>query len=245
MSKKVALVTGGNRGIGESIVKRFTREGYFVYFTYNNNAIKALQLQDELNTNTECAKAIKVSATNKDEYAVLLEIIRAEKKQLDLLVNNAGMTKDVLFARMTDQDWHEVMDTNLNFVFYMTKLALEFMLPQSSGCVINLTSVSGIKGAAGQCNYSASKAGIITLTKSLARELSSFNIRVNAIAPGFIETDMTKNISGADKRKILQSCLLKRFGKPEEIANVAAFLASDQASYIQGQVITVDGGVLL
>lgn len=245
MNERVALVTGGSRGIGRAVVEKLVADEYFVYFTYHKNVEKAEEIMAELNHTIDRVKAVKVSFESFEEQKNLFKIISQEKNRLDLLINNASIINDTLFARMKMEDWQSVINTNLNSVFSITKLALDLMLPLPKACIVNMTSVSGFKGAVGQCNYSASKAGIIALTKSLSRELSSFNIRVNAVAPGYIETDMTKNISGVDKRRILQTCLLKRFGKPSEIADVVSFLSSDSSSYIQGQVIVVDGGVLL
>ncbi|MES2203617.1 MAG: 3-oxoacyl-ACP reductase family protein [Pseudomonadota bacterium] len=245
MNKKIALITGGSRGIGEAMVKQFSEENYFVYFTYTSNQAAAIALENNLNTHERCVQAVKVSFDQEHEMRAVFQLINNEAGQLDALVNNAGIILDQLIARMTLSEWDQVISTNLRSVFFMSQLAGELMMPQRTGCIINMTSISGIRGAIGQCNYAAAKGGIISLSKSMARELSPFNIRVNAIAPGFIETDMTKSLSIIDKKRALQTCLLKRFGKPEEIANVATFLASDKASYIQGQVIVVDGGVLL
>ncbi len=245
MNQPIALVTGGSRGLGASFVKKLTDDGYFVYFTYSENKTAAEELENSQNQKVKRTQAIKVNFNDHKSIKQLYTIIENSYSRLDLLVNNAGITKDMLMAKMDLCDWDDVIDTNLRSVFLITKPALNFMMPQKKGCIINITSVSGLRGAIGQCNYSASKGGIIGLTKSMAREFSQFNIRVNGIAPGFIETDMTKNISNIDRKKIYQSCLLKRFGKPHEVAEVVAFLASEKASYIQGQIIIVDGGVML
>ena len=245
MGKQIALVTGGSRGIGSAIVQKLVLDGYFVYFTYNQNVEKAKAQEEELNKFEKQVRAIKVTFCVAEEYENLFEIIKNESGRLDFLVNNAGIINDMLFAKMKPCDWESVININLNSVFSITRVCLDLMLPLKKASIVNITSVSGIRGAVGQCNYSAAKAGIIAFTKSLARELSNFGVRVNAVAPGFIETDMTNAISGVDKKRVLQTCLLKRFGTPSEIANVVSFLGSDNASYIQGQVIVVDGGVLL
>ncbi len=245
MQKKIALVTGGSRGIGEAIVRKLITQDYFVYFTYSASHAAAENLVTELNTNEHVVEKIKVTFPDEEEQRKAIDYIAKQSGHLDLLVNNAGIIKDALMPRMDFNEWDEVIDINLKSVFRLSKLALDLMFSTKQGCIVNMTSVSGIRGAVGQCNYAAAKGGIIALTKSMARELSPFNIRVNAVAPGFIESDMTKNIAGVEKKKVLQTCLLKRFGKPNEIANVVAFLASDSASYIQGQVIVVDGGVIL
>ena len=245
MDQRTALVTGGSRGIGESIVQRLVSDGYFVYFTYNRSHDKAKLAESKLNEFGDKVKAIKLSLSNRDDQENLFDNIRSGHGKIDLLINNAGIVKDVLYAKMREEDWEELLDINLHSIFRLTKPALDLMMPLNKGCIINMSSVSAIRGAVGQCNYSAAKAAIIAFTKSLAREVSNFNIRVNAIAPGYIDTDMTRSITGTEKRKVLQTCLLRRFGTGEEIANVVSFLSSDQASYIQGQVLVVDGGVLL
>lgn len=241
---KVALITGATRGIGKGMAVKFAEAGAHVVFTYASSEEKAKALENELHSMGVKAKGYKSDAANFNEAQKLVDDIVAEFGTLDVLVNNAGITRDTLLMRMTEQQWDEVINTNLKSVFNLTKAAQKPMLKQRSGSIINMSSVVGVKGNAGQANYSASKAGIIGFTKSVALELGSRNIRSNAIAPGFIETEMT----GVLDEKVVQgwrdAIPMKRGGTPEDVANCALFLASDMSAYITGQTIHVCGGML-
>ncbi len=240
---KTALVTGGTRGIGNAIVKKFADEGCNVAFTYVNSADKAAQLESDLAGKDVKIKAYKSNAGSYAEAEQLVEEVLKEFGTIDILVNNAGITHDNLLLRMSEEHWDEVINANLKSVFNLTKHVSKNMLRQKSGSIINFTSVIGEMGQAGQSNYAASKAGVIGFTKSIADEFGSRNIRCNAIAPGFIETDMTDVLGEDIKKNILAQIPLKRMGKPEEVADVALFLASHLGSYVSGQVISVCGAM--
>jgi 3-oxoacyl-[acyl-carrier protein] reductase len=238
----VAIVTGGSRGIGRACVLELVKAGYQVIFTYHSNqpaAEAVVQLAKELGG---FAKAVKADAGNKLASQALIDETFAEFGRLDALVNNAGITKDTLLIRMSDDDWDQVLQTNLTGVFYTTRAAAKVMMKQRSGAIVNISSVSGIYGNAGQTNYSAAKAGLIGLTKSVAKELGSRGVTVNAVAPGFIATDMTDDLP--HKEKILDHIPLKRFGQPEDIAKAVVFLVTS-GQYITGQTLQVDGGIVL
>ncbi|MCW5908978.1 MAG: 3-oxoacyl-[acyl-carrier-protein] reductase [Chitinophagales bacterium] len=240
---KRALVTGGTRGIGEAIVRKFAAEGCNVAFTYLSSDEKAKQLELELCALGVKAKAYKSDAASYTGSEALVDEVVKDFGGIDILVNNAGITRDNLILRMSEEQWTEVIDANLKSVFNLTKHVAKLMLRAKAGSIINLTSIVGEKGQAGQSNYAASKAGIIGFTKSIADEFGSRSIRCNAIAPGFIETDMTGVLSDEVKNNILAQIPMKRMGKPDEVANVALFLASDLAAYVSGQVISVCGGM--
>lgn len=241
---KTALVTGATRGIGKEIVELFAKHGANIAFTYVSSDEKARVLEQELMTFGIKAKGYKSDAGDFKAADELVNVVVAEFGTVDILVNNAGITRDTLLMRMSEQQWDEVMNANLKSVFNMTKAIQRPMLKQRSGSIINMSSVVGVKGNAGQSNYAASKAGIIGFTKSIALELGSRNIRSNVIAPGFIETEMT----GALDEKVVQSWRdgipLKRGGTTEDVAKVCLFLGSDLSSYVTGQVINVCGGML-
>lgn len=243
LNGKVALITGATRGIGKGIAEVFAKEGAQIAFTYAGSVDKAAQLEKELNETTK-AKAYQSDASDYDAAQKLVEEVMAEFGKVDILINNAGITKDNLMLRMSKEDWDTVLRVNLDSIFNLTKAVCKPMMKAKGGSIINMTSIVGIKGNAGQANYAASKAGAIGFTKSIALELGSRNIRCNAIAPGFIETEMT----GALDEKTVQSWRdnipLKRGGQPEDVANACVFLASDMSSYITGQVLNVDGGML-
>ena len=240
---KIVLVTGAGRGIGASIAKRFASEGAEVIVNYSGNDEAAQKTVDEITATGGQAQKYKCSVNDSESVKVMIDEIIKEFGRIDILVNNAGITKDGLMLRMTDEDFDRVIDVNLKGTFNCTKYVSKYMLKQKSGKIINISSVVGISGNAGQVNYSASKAGIIGITKSAAKELSSRGITVNAVAPGYVDTDMTKVLSDNIRNEILKNIPLQRMGNVEDISNCVAFLASEDASYITGQVISVDGGM--
>ncbi len=236
--EKIVLVTGGSRGIGKAIAESFADAGATVIVTYKN-AI------DENYFNSKGIKHFKCDVSDLKSVQEIVDSIIKEFEKIDVLVNNAGITKDGLLMRMNEEDWDIVLDTNLKGVFSMTKAVTRSMMSKRYGKVINITSIVGIMGNAGQANYVASKAGVIGFTKSIAKELASRNININAIAPGFIETEMTDKLSEEVKQNYLNSIPLKKFGTGNDIANAVKFLASDESSYITGQTLCVDGGLIM
>lgn len=240
--KKVALVVGGSKGIGRAIVERFVKEDYFVYFTYNRSSKSANEITTDLGN--ENVEAIQLSANDDENATKLIQKISKEKGRIDVFVNNAGITKDNYFSMMTKDEWNNVIDVNLNSAFTITKLVSKIMMQNKSGSIILISSISAYLGQIGQANYSASKAALIAFSRSIAKELAKFNIRVNTITPGFIKTDMTKKISTKILDEFIKNIPLQRQGLPEEVANVANFLASDEASYITSSNIVVDGGLM-
>ena len=241
LESKVAIITGGSRGIGKSICETFAQNGCDVAFTYNNSRDSAEALAKELNSTGIKAKSYKSDASNFDDATKLVEDVLNDFGKIDILVNNAGIKKDNLLMRMEKSDFDSVINTNLSSVFNLTKASIKTFLKQRNGSIINISSVVGVKGNAGQSNYSASKAGIIGFSKSIALELGSINIRSNVIAPGFIETDMTDSLSEDVINSWKESITLKRGGNPSDVGNACVFLASDLSSYITGQVLHVDG----
>src|SRR6516165_8852217 len=237
---KVAIVTGGSRGIGRAIVQALAREGARVAFTYVQN--KALA--DEI-ANGDTVVAFQADVASFEQAKNLVKQVKERFGRVDILVNNAGITRDKLVALMSEKDWDDVIDTNLKGVFAMTKPVMGAMLRQRSGAILNITSISGIVGMPGQVNYSSSKAGMIGFTKALAKEIAKANVTVNALALGFVETDMTAVLNEEYRTKALAQIPLGRIGKPENMAEVAVFLVSDKANYITGQVIQVDGGLAI
>jgi len=241
---KTAIITGATRGIGRGIAVEFANQGANVAFTYSSSVDAANALETELNSLGIKAKGYQSNAAEFDTAQELAKEILKEFGSIDILVNNAGITKDNLLMRISEDDFDEVIDVNLKSVFNMTKAVIRPMMKQRSGSIINMSSVVGLKGNAGQSNYAASKSGILGFSKSVALELGSRNIRSNVIAPGFIETEMTGKLDEATVQSWRDAIPLKRGGSPEDIANACVFLASDMSSYITGQTLSVDGGML-
>jgi 3-oxoacyl-[acyl-carrier protein] reductase len=244
LENKVAIVTGGSRGIGEAIVLKLAESGADVAFTYISSEEKGKILEEKIKTFGVKAKAYKSNASVYQDCEAMVNDVVKEFGTVDICVNNAGISKDNLLLRMTQEQWDEVINTNLRSVFNMTKQVIRPMMKSKKGSIINMSSIIGMRGNAGQSSYAASKAGIIGFTKSIAAELGSRNVRCNAIAPGFVETDMTHYLKeGEAAKSFLDKIPLGRFGSPEEIANVTLFLASDMSSYVTGQVISTCGGL--
>ncbi len=244
LKNKSVIITGGSRGIGKAIAEKFAKNGANLAITCIKMSDEALDLVKNLESLGVKAKAYESDASDFESAIKLAENVFNDFGSIDVLVNNAGITKDNLLLRMSEEDFNDVMKVNMNSVFNNTKAVLRQMLKQKNGSIINLSSVVGVKGNAGQSNYSSSKAAIIGFTKSVALELGSRNIRCNAIAPGFIETEMTKALQQDQINEWAESIPLKRSGKPEDVANTTLFLASDMSSYITGQVMNVCGGML-
>jgi 3-oxoacyl-[acyl-carrier protein] reductase len=241
---KVAVITGAGRGIGAAIARRFAADGASVVL--NSLSDSAVKVADEITASGGKAVAIKGDVSKADDVGKVIDVAVSTFGRLDILINNAGITRDGLLMRMSEEDWNAVMDTNLKSVYLCCRAALRPMLKsRGGGRIINLSSVIGLSGNAGQANYAASKAGIIGFTRSLAKELASRQVTVNAIAPGFIVTDMTAGITEEAKQALTKRIPLGTLGTPEDVAAVAAFLASDEAKYITGQTLTVDGGMTL
>ena len=243
--KKVAVVTGASRGIGRAIALELGRRGNFVVVNYNGSAEKAEAVKQEIEAAGGEACAMQCDVSDYGACEAFMKDVIKEYKRIDILVNNAGVTRDGLLMQMKEEDFDTVVDTNLKGAFHTIRFAARQMLKQRSGRIINLSSVVGLRGHGGQVNYRASKAGIIGLTKSAAKELASRGITVNAIAPGFIETEMTAVLPEETKAATLKEIPLQKFGKPEDVAQAAAFLASEEAAYITGQVLCVDGGMAM
>jgi len=243
LQSKTALVTGGSRGIGAAIAEKLAAEGTNVAISYQSSPEKANELIQKLQSYGIQAKAYQSNAADFQQSELLVQNVIQELGGLDILVNNAGITKDNLLLRMTEEQWDAVINTNLKSVFNLTKFATKHMMRQRSGSIINISSVVGEFGNAGQSNYAASKAGIAGFTKSIAKELASRNIRCNAIAPGFIETDMTHVLDEATKATFIKNIPLGRLASVKEVADVVLFLAGEQSSYVTGQIISVCGGM--
>ncbi len=243
LENKTALITGATRGIGKGIAETFVKHGANVAFTYSSSSEAAEALEKELMTFGVKAKGYKSNAANYEAAQELVAEVLKEFGTIDILINNAGITKDNLLMRISEEDFDTVIEVNLKSVFNLTKAVIRPMMKQRSGSIINMSSVVGLKGNAGQANYAASKAGIIGFSKSVALELGSRNIRSNVIAPGFIETEMTANLPEETVKQWRDAIPLKRGGTPEDIANACVFLASDMSSYITGQTLSVDGGM--
>ena len=243
LENKVALVTGAGRGIGRAIAIALAKEGAEVIVNYNGSEERAKEVKQTIEENGGKASVYKCNVSDFEACETMIKDVVKEYGHLDILVNNAGITRDGLIMKMKEEDFDAVLNVNLKGTFNTIRHSVRQMLKQRSGKIINISSVSGILGNAGQANYAASKAGVIGLTKTMARELGSRGITVNAIAPGFVDTEMTEVLSEEPKESACKQIILGRFGKPEDIANAAVFLASDKADYITGQVISVDGGM--
>lgn len=243
LENKTALITGGSRGIGATIVTKFAEAGAKVAFTYLGSEERANTLVSELNGKGYDVKCYKSNAASFSEAATLIDAVIKDFGKIDILVNNAGITRDNLLLRMTEEQWDEVLQTNLKSAFNLTKHAIRHMLSKRTGSIINLSSVVGVFGNAGQANYSASKAGLIGFSKSVAKELGSRNVRCNVIAPGYIATEMTHGLDDKVKESFMSSIPLHRMGETEDVANACIFLGSDLSSYVTGQVISVCGGL--
>jgi 3-oxoacyl-[acyl-carrier protein] reductase len=239
---KYAIVTGGSRGIGKAVALKLSSEGYHILLNYHLNDVEAQKTKEEIETSGGKITLLKFDVSDKQqvENKLVAWLDQNPEAQVDILINNAGIKDDVLMMWMTDQQWENVIDTNLNSFFYVTRSILNKMLVQKYGRIINMVSLSGLRGLPGQLNYSAAKAGVIGATKVLAQEVARRGITVNAVAPGFIKTDMTKELSEKDLKSMIP---IQRFGTPEEVAELTAFLASEKASYITGQTISINGGI--
>lgn len=241
--EKIALVTGAGRGIGSAIAKTLAADGMFVIINYNGSRERAEKVAEEIRAAGGKAETYQCNVADFNACGEMIQKLLKEYGHIDVLVNNAGITRDNLVMKMTEEEFDAVLSTNLKGTFHTIRHLSRYLLKQRSGKIINISSVSGVLGNAGQANYSASKAGVIGLTKSVARELSSRGITCNAVAPGFIATDMTEQMPQAAKDALEEKIPLQRVGTPQDIADVVAFLASDKASYLTGQVICVDGGM--
>ena len=246
MDKKVALITGGSRGIGKKIAEKFARNGYNIVINYVSEKTDVNKLESDLSQNGKVeVLCIKCDVTDFNSCQEMVKKAVDKFGKIDVLINNAGITKDNLLMRMKEEDFDKVINVNLKGTFNMTKNVISYMMKKRSGRIVNISSVVGVSGNSGQANYAASKAGIIGFTKSVAKELASRNILANAVAPGFIETDMTDVLSESVKESIYSQIPLKKMGKPEEVANAVYFLGSDENTYIPGQVLNVDGGMIM
>lgn len=245
LTDKIAVVTGASRGIGREIARTLAAKGATVIVNYNGSAAKAEEVVEEIQKDGGKAEAVQCNVSDFEKASELMAYVVKQYGRIDILVNNAGITRDNLLMKMSEEDYDAVLNTNLKGAFNCIRHVARQMLKQKSGRIINISSVSGVLGNAGQVNYSASKAGLIGITKSVAREMASRGITCNAIAPGFIDTEMTQVLSDQVKTTILDQIPLKHFGSTKDIANTAAFLASDDAGYITGQVISVDGGMAM
>ena len=245
LKDQVAIVTGGSRGIGRAIVSEFAGQGASVAFNFLKSEDKALSLKKEIEEKGGRVLAFRQDVKDYGAIKVMVEGVKSHFGRLDIIVNNAGILRDKALMLMEEQDWEDVISTNLSGAFNLIRAAIVTFMKQKSGNVINITSVAGIKGVPKQVNYSASKAGIVGLTKALAKEVGPYNVRVNAIAPGYVDTDMVQGLKDEFKKELLKRIPISRFGRAEEVARVATFLASDKAKYITGQVLTIDGGLAM
>ncbi len=244
-TKKTALITGASRGIGREVAKLFAKNNYNVVINYNKSEKEAQDLLEELNNENLSVRIFKADISNPQEANSLVNYTIGQFERIDVLINNAGISKFNLFTDISYEEWHEVMNVNLNSVFYVTKKALQYMIPELQGKIINISSIWGIVGASNEVHYSASKAALIGMTKALAKELGPSNIQVNSIAPGVIETDMIKDIDDDTIDMLKYDTPLMRIGKPIDIAKCALFLAQDGGDFITGQVISSNGGFVI
>lgn len=245
LTGKTAIVTGASRGIGAAIARRFAEEGANIVVNYSGSQDKAEAVVAEIEQSGGKAIAVKANVADADAVKTLADAAMKEFGSIDILVNNAGITRDNLMMRMKEDEWDDVINTNLKGVFLCTKAVTRQMMKQRAGRIVNIASIVGVMGNAGQANYVAAKAGVIGLTKTTARELASRGITANAVAPGFITTDMTEKLGGDVQSSMLAQIPLARFGAPEDVANAALFLASDEASYVTGQTLHLDGGMVM
>ena len=245
LKNKIALITGAGRGIGRAIAIALAKEGAEVVINYNGSEAKADEVKHEIVEKGGCAQCMQCNVADYEGCEAFIKAVIEQFGRIDILVNNAGITKDGLLMKMSEEDFDKVLDTNLKGTFHTIRAALRLMIRQRSGRIINMASVVGVSGKAGQANYAASKAGVIGLTKTAAREVASRGITVNAVAPGFIETDMTEVLPEKIKEASAAQIPLGKFGKAEDVANAVAFLASEDAGYITGQVLHVDGGMVM
>ncbi|MQS09018.1 3-oxoacyl-[acyl-carrier-protein] reductase [Streptomyces alkaliphilus] len=239
----VALVSGGSRGIGRAVVLRLAAEGYDVGFCYRSDEQAALQLEKEAGEFGHRVLAVRVDVTDAESVREWVARTESELGPIDVAVSSAGITRDNPLVLMTDEDWHAVLDTNLDGVYHVCRSVIFEMMKRKSGTIINISSIAGVYGNATQSNYSASKSGIIGFSKALAKEVGRYNIRANVVAPGYIETDMTAELSEKVKKEAAKQVPLRRFGRAEEVADLVAYLASERAAYITGAVIQIDGGM--
>ena len=242
--KKVVVVTGASRGIGKEIALKYAENGYNVAINYVSDKTNVEELEKEFKEKGAEALIVKADVSKSEQVQEFIKAVIEKYGKIDVLVNNAGITRDMLLMRMKEEDFDKVIEINLKGTFLVTKEVVPYMMKKRDGKIISLSSVVGVTGNAGQCNYSASKAGIIGYTKSIAKELASRNIRANAVAPGFIDTDMTNVLSDEVKENINKQIPMRRMGTAREIANVVYFLGSEESSYITGQVINIDGGMV-
>jgi 3-oxoacyl-[acyl-carrier protein] reductase len=238
-----ALITGSSRGIGSAIAEKLSESGMYIYINYLHSRTQAEATLQNIMALGGKGEIFQASIAQESDVAKMFDYIKTQNKRLTVLVNNASITKDSLFGMMSSQDWNDVIKTNLNGLYLCTQQAIKIMIAQKFGSVVNISSVSGQRGAIGQTNYSAAKAAVIAFTKSLAMEVGKFNIRINCVAPGYIDTDMLLTLPLQKRKQLAQSCSLGRIGTADEVASLVRFLISDQASYIQGQTITIDGGM--
>lgn len=243
--EKTVIITGGSRGIGRATCLAFAKSGANIVFTYNKSKVEAEKLVNELKDLKVACLSLQLDTRDYNQCRIVIQDTLKKFKKIDILVNNAGIARDKALVMMLPEDWKDVIETNLGGVFNMTRAAITTFLKQKEGCIINMSSVSGLVGLARQTNYSASKAGIIGFSKALAKEVAAYNIRVNVICPGFINTDMVNSLREDIKKEILNNIPVKRLGEPGEVAELCVFLASDRACYITGQTIKIDGGLAI